>query len=87
VLEVPFVDVLNTMSDASLPLTIQECLEWGNSNIKADYDVIKTYSPSSSPPPPGREEENLANDSHKTRTQDEQAEERVIGLANPGPFP
>ena len=45
VLEVPFVDVLNTMSDASLPLTIQEYLEWGNPNIKAEYDVIKTYSP------------------------------------------
>jgi hypothetical protein len=30
---------------------------------------------------------NLANDSHKTPTQDEQAEERVIGLANPGPLP
>lgn len=45
VLEVPFVDVLNTMSDAGLPLTIQEYLEWGNPNIKAEYDVIKTYSP------------------------------------------
>ena len=30
VLEVPFVDVINTMFDASLPLTIQEYLEWGN---------------------------------------------------------
>jgi oligopeptidase B len=45
VLEVPFVDVLNTMSDPSLPLTIQEYLEWGNPNVKAQYDYIKTYSP------------------------------------------
>ncbi len=45
VLEVPFVDVLNTMSDARLPLTIQEYLEWGNPSIKTEYDVIKTYSP------------------------------------------
>ncbi|MFL5340300.1 MAG: S9 family peptidase, partial [Gemmataceae bacterium] len=45
VLQVPFVDVLNTMLDASLPLTIQEYLEWGNPNIKAEYDYMKTYCP------------------------------------------
>ena len=45
VLEVPFVDVLNNMLDASLPLTIQEYLEWGNPNIKAEYDYIRTYCP------------------------------------------
>jgi oligopeptidase B len=45
VLEVPFVDVINTMLDASLPLTIQEYLEWGNPNVKAEYDYIKTYCP------------------------------------------
>jgi oligopeptidase B len=44
-LAVPFVDVMNTMMDASLPLTIGEYLEWGNPNEQAAYDYIKTYSP------------------------------------------
>lgn len=43
--QVPFVDVVNTMLDASLPLTTGEYLEWGNPNEKAAYDYIKTYSP------------------------------------------
>jgi oligopeptidase B len=42
---VPFVDVLNTMLDASLPLTVAEYEEWGNPNIKAEYDVMRAYSP------------------------------------------
>jgi oligopeptidase B len=42
---VPFVDVVNTMLDASLPLTTSEYLEWGNPNEKAAYDYIKSYSP------------------------------------------
>ena len=45
VAQVPFVDVINTMLDASLPLTTSEYLEWGNPNIKKEYDYIKTYSP------------------------------------------
>ncbi len=45
VLAVPFVDVLNTMSDATLPLTTGEYIEWGNPNDKAAYDYIKSYSP------------------------------------------
>jgi oligopeptidase B len=45
VAQVPFVDVINTMLDASLPLTTAEYLEWGNPNIKKEYDYIKTYSP------------------------------------------
>jgi oligopeptidase B len=45
ILNVPFVDVINTMLDASLPLTIQEYLEWGNPNVKEEYDYIKTYCP------------------------------------------
>ena len=45
VLAVPFVDVLNTMSDATLPLTTGEYIEWGNPNEKAAYDYIKSYSP------------------------------------------
>ena len=45
ILIVPFVDVLNTMSDATLPLTTGEYIEWGNPNKKSEYDYIKTYSP------------------------------------------
>ena len=44
-LAVPFVDVMNTMMDASLPLTVGEYLEWGDPNEKAAYDYMKTYSP------------------------------------------
>jgi oligopeptidase B len=42
---VPFVDVLNTMLDASLPLTVGEYEEWGNPNKKPDYEYMKQYSP------------------------------------------
>ena len=42
---VPFVDVMNTMMDATLPLTVGEYLEWGNPNEQAAYDYMKTYSP------------------------------------------
>jgi oligopeptidase B len=43
---VPFVDVLNTMSDTSLPLTPPEWPEWGNPiEDKAAYDYIASYSP------------------------------------------
>ena len=44
-LEVPFVDVINTMLDESLPLTVGEFEEWGNPKIKAQYDYMKSYSP------------------------------------------
>jgi oligopeptidase B len=43
--QVPFVDVLNTMLDASLPLTTSEYIEWGNPNEKAAYSYMKKYSP------------------------------------------
>ncbi len=42
---VPFVDVLNTMLDASLPLTIGEYEEWGNPNLAEDYRVMRRYCP------------------------------------------
>jgi oligopeptidase B len=42
---VPFADVMNTMMDASLPLTVGEYLEWGNPNEKPAYDYMKSYSP------------------------------------------
>ena len=44
-LAVPFVDVINTMLDETLPLTVPEFLEWGNPRIKEDYDYMKTYCP------------------------------------------
>jgi oligopeptidase B len=43
--EVPFVDVLNTMLDATLPLTTEEYIEWGNPNTKAEYAWMRAYSP------------------------------------------
>ena len=45
ILDVPFVDVLNTMCDPTLPLTTGEYIEWGNPNNKAEYDYITAYSP------------------------------------------
>jgi oligopeptidase B len=42
---VPFVDVMNTMLDSSIPLTTQEYLEWGDPNEKTAYDYMKSYSP------------------------------------------
>jgi len=42
---VPFVDVINTMLDATLPLTTQEYIEWGNPNEKAAYVYMKSYDP------------------------------------------
>ena len=42
---VPFVDVMNTMLDASLPLTVPEYEEWGNPNQKPAYDYMLKYSP------------------------------------------
>jgi len=42
---VPFVDVLNTMLDASLPLTVGEYEEWGNPQIAEDYFYMKSYCP------------------------------------------
>ena len=45
VAQVPFVDVINTMLDASLPLTTQEYEEWGNPNEEEYYKYILSYSP------------------------------------------
>jgi oligopeptidase B len=42
---VPFVDILNTMSDPSLPLTVTEYEEWGNPAERPYYDYIRSYSP------------------------------------------
>ena len=45
VLQVPFVDVINTMLDETLPLTVGEFQEWGNPKIKKEYDYMRSYSP------------------------------------------
>jgi oligopeptidase B len=43
--QVPFVDVVTTMLDESIPLTTGEYDEWGNPNVKKYYNYIKSYSP------------------------------------------
>jgi oligopeptidase B len=45
VAQVPFLDVLTTMLDESLPLTIGEYLEWGDPRVPRHYKYIKSYSP------------------------------------------
>jgi oligopeptidase B len=43
--KVPFVDVVNTMLDETLPLTVGEFEEWGNPKEKTAYDTIRSYCP------------------------------------------
>jgi oligopeptidase B len=43
--QVPFVDVINTMLDESLPLTVGEFEEWGNPKVEKDFAVMRRYSP------------------------------------------
>ena len=43
--DVPFVDVINTMLDTSLPLTVAEFEEWGDPSKQEWFDVMRTYSP------------------------------------------
>ncbi len=50
VAEVPFVDVVNTMLDPSIPLTANEWDEWGDPREPADYACIRAYSPYENPP-------------------------------------
>jgi oligopeptidase B len=45
VADVPFVDVINTMLDGSLPLTAQEWEQWGNPRIREQYEYMMRYSP------------------------------------------
>ena len=45
VLQVPFVDVVASMSDTSLPLTAQQYDEWGNPNSASQLSVMRTYDP------------------------------------------
>jgi oligopeptidase B len=43
--EVPFVDVINTMLDETLPLTAGEFIEWGNPKLPEQYAWMRAYSP------------------------------------------
>jgi oligopeptidase B len=45
VADVPFVDVMSTMEDETIPLTTGEWKEWGNPNVKEEYDYMLSYSP------------------------------------------
>jgi oligopeptidase B len=45
IVQVPFVDVMNTMLDDTLPLTTEEWIEWGNPNQKEAWDYMIKYSP------------------------------------------
>jgi oligopeptidase B len=53
VAEVPFVDVVTTMFDASIPLTITEWEEWGDPRIREQFDWMLAYSPYDNLPAPG----------------------------------
>lgn len=53
VAEVPFVDVVTTMTDPSIPLTVTERDEWGDPRRRADFDWMLAYSPYDNLPPAG----------------------------------
>ena len=50
--EVPFVDVVTTMLDPSIPLTVNEWDEWGDPRREADFAWMMAYSPYDQPPGP-----------------------------------
>jgi len=53
VAEVAFVDVVTTMLDASIPLTVNEWDEWGDPRVREQFDAMLAYSPYDNPPPAG----------------------------------
>ncbi|HEX4471320.1 MAG TPA: prolyl oligopeptidase family serine peptidase [Nocardioides sp.] len=53
VAEVPFVDVVTTMFDESIPLTVNEWEEWGDPRIREQFDWLRAYSPYDNPPAAG----------------------------------
>lgn len=60
VAEVPFVDVVTTMLDPTIPLTVNEWDEWGDPRRRADFDRMLAYSPYDNPPPAGSRPDLLA---------------------------
>jgi len=52
--EVPFVDVVTTMLDPSIPLTANEWDEWGDPRRAEDFAWLRAYSPYDNPPPAGQ---------------------------------
>ena len=54
VAEVPFVDVVTTMLDDTIPLTVNEWDEWGDPRVRADFDAMLAYSPVRQPAARGR---------------------------------
>ena len=52
--EVPFVDVVNSMLDSELPLTVGEWEEWGNPGLPEEFAWLASYSPYENVPPAGR---------------------------------
>jgi len=53
VADVPFVDVINTMRDSTIPLTVEEYTEWGNPHEEEYYEYMLTYSPYDNVEPKG----------------------------------
>ncbi len=53
VAEVPFVDVVTTMFDDSIPLTVNEWDEWGDPHVREQFDWLLAYSPYENPPAAG----------------------------------
>jgi oligopeptidase B len=51
--EVPFVDVITTMLDDSIPLTVNEWDEWGDPRVRDHFDAMLAYSPYDNPPAAG----------------------------------
>ena len=45
VAEVPFVDIVNTMLDPTIPLTVTEYEEWGNPNDPSTFEMMAAYGP------------------------------------------
>jgi oligopeptidase B len=60
VAEVPFVDVVTTMLDPSIPLTVNEWDEWGDPSRPEDYEWLVRYSPYDNLPPAGQRPDLLA---------------------------
>lgn len=60
VAEVPFVDVVTTMLDPTIPLTVNEWDEWGDPRRRADFDWLLAYSPYDNPPATGSRPDLLA---------------------------